>query len=103
MTEVSNIVKFEVIVHGEIFNVNSIKEAEDKMKRIEQSDFNPSYIIKKVFSKSGDLLEEIMVGQFVLELQGYKGGISILPLFIDNQHITYFFLYFFNMWKTLCH
>ena len=62
MVDVSSIIKFEVIVHGEIVEVNNIKEAEDKMKKIEQSDFNPSYIIKKVFSGNGTLLEEIMVG-----------------------------------------
>lgn len=62
MVEVHSVIKFEVIVHGEIVEVNNIKEAEDRMKKIEQSDFNPSYIIKKVFSNDGNLLEEIMVG-----------------------------------------
>ena len=58
----SKIIKFEVVVHGEPVEVANLKEAEDRMRRIEQSDFAPSYIVRKEYSKQGNLLEEIMIG-----------------------------------------
>ncbi len=58
----SRIIKFEVVVHGQPVQVNDLKEAEDRMRRVEQSDFAPSYIVRKEFSKQGTLLEEVMVG-----------------------------------------
>jgi hypothetical protein len=58
----SRIIKFEVIVHGEPVQVGSLKEAEDRMRRVEQSDFSPSYIVRKEYSNQGNLLEEVMVG-----------------------------------------
>ena len=58
----SRVIKYEVVVHGEPVQVGSLKEAEDRMKRVEQSDFSPSYIVRKEFSKQGTLLEEVMVG-----------------------------------------
>lgn len=58
----SKIIKFEVVVHGEPVMVSSLKEAEDRMRRIEQSDFAPSYIVRKEFTTQGELLEEIMIG-----------------------------------------
>jgi hypothetical protein len=56
------VIKYVVIVWGEGHEVGSLKEAEDKLKRHEQSDFAPSYIVRREFSQSGKLLEEIMVG-----------------------------------------
>lgn len=58
----SRVIKYEVVVHGEPVQVNNLKEAEDRMRRLEQSDFAPSYIVRKEFSKQGTLLEEVMVG-----------------------------------------
>lgn len=58
----SRIVKFEVVIHGEPVEVANLKEAEDKMRKIEQSDFAPSYIVRKEYSRQGNLLDEIMIG-----------------------------------------
>jgi hypothetical protein len=58
----SRIIKFEVVVHGQPVQVNDLKEAEDRMRRVEQSDFAPSYIVRKEYSNQGNLLEEVMVG-----------------------------------------
>lgn len=55
-------VEFEVMVYGEPVKVGSLKEAEDKQKRVEQSDFYYSYIIRKEYDKKGTLVSEIMVG-----------------------------------------
>jgi hypothetical protein len=55
-------VELYVILYGEEHKVTSLKEAEDKIKRHEQSDFYPSYILRRGYSKGGKLLEEVMVG-----------------------------------------
>jgi len=54
--------KYEVVINGESVKVANLKEAEEKIKRIEYNDFDVSYIVKKIYTKSGKLLEEIMVG-----------------------------------------
>jgi hypothetical protein len=56
------VVKYEVIVHGVPVAVNNLQEAEKRMNGIEQSDFAMSYILRKEYSKTGKLLDEIMVG-----------------------------------------
>jgi hypothetical protein len=56
------VIKYEVVVCGETVKVQDLKEAEAKLKRHEQSDFAPSYIVRKEYSHKGNLLEEVMVG-----------------------------------------
>jgi hypothetical protein len=56
------VIKYEVIVCGEVIKVENLKEAEDRLKRHELSDFAPSYILRKEFSQKGNLLDVIMVG-----------------------------------------
>lgn len=53
----ANTFEYEVVIYGETQPVSSYKEAEDKIKRIEHSDFSVSYIVKKEFSPSGKLVE----------------------------------------------
>jgi hypothetical protein len=55
-------IELYVILYGEEHKVTTLKEAEDRMRRHELSDFHPSYILRKEYSKSGKLLNEIMVG-----------------------------------------
>lgn len=52
-----NILKYEVVIHGNAQEVKSLEEAESKLKRIEYSDFSVSYILKKEYAPNGKLLE----------------------------------------------
>jgi hypothetical protein len=55
-------VEFGVVLYGEYFQVASLPEAENRMKRHEPSDLQPSYIVRRGYSKNGQLIEEVMVG-----------------------------------------
>jgi hypothetical protein len=55
-------VEYEVIVYGERIKVATIKDAENRLKRHDHSDFAPSYIVRKEYDDKGILVGEIMVG-----------------------------------------
>lgn len=55
-------IQYGVFLNGEYIDTKDLKEAEDKFKRVEKSDFSFTFIIKKEFSKDGKLLSEIMIG-----------------------------------------
>lgn len=60
----SRIIKYEVVVCGVPVEVKNLKEAESKLKRHEVSDSitDVTYIVRKEYSRRGNLMEEIMVG-----------------------------------------
>lgn len=55
-------IQYGVFLNGEYIDTKDLKEAEDRFKRVEKSDFSFTFIVKKEFSKDGKLLSEIMIG-----------------------------------------
>ncbi len=55
-------VQYGVFLNGEYTDTKDLKEAEDRFKRVEKSDFSFTFIVRKEFSKDGKLLSEIMIG-----------------------------------------
>lgn len=54
-------VKFEVVINEDVIEVSDLKEAESRLKRVEQNDFYIPYILKKEYSKSGKLLNQFLI------------------------------------------
>jgi hypothetical protein len=54
--------EYQLILYGKPVEVKNLKEAEDRLKRSEYSDFSLSYIVRRVYNKKGELVEEVMVG-----------------------------------------
>jgi hypothetical protein len=54
--------EYEVIIYGQPIQVKDLKEAQDRMKRVEYSDFAVSYIVRKEYTPNGKLVEEVMIG-----------------------------------------
>ncbi len=54
--------EYQLILYGQPVQVKDLKEAEDRLKRSEYSDFSVSYIVRRVYNKKGELVEEVMVG-----------------------------------------
>jgi hypothetical protein len=54
--------EYQLILYGKPVEVKNLKEAEDRLKRSEYSDFSVSYIVRRVYNKKGELVEEVMVG-----------------------------------------
>jgi hypothetical protein len=54
-------VKFQVVINNEVVDASSLKEAESRLKRIEQNDFFIAYIVRKEYSKNGKLLNEYFI------------------------------------------
>jgi hypothetical protein len=54
--------EYQLILYGQPVEVKNLKEAEDRLKRSEYSDFSLSYIVRRVYNKKGELVEEVMVG-----------------------------------------
>ncbi len=54
--------EYQLILYGQPVQVKDLKEAEDRLKRSEYSDFSLSYIVRRVYNKKGELVEEVMVG-----------------------------------------
>jgi len=54
--------QYEVIVNGEVVKVNSLKEAETKLRSSSMCEISVSYICRKDFDEKGKLIEEIFVG-----------------------------------------
>jgi len=55
------VVKYEVVIYGQSKIVETLQEAENLMRRHEYSDFAPSYILKKEYTKRGKLLDVIVI------------------------------------------
>lgn len=55
-------IQYGIFLNGEYVDTKDLKEAEDRFKRVEKSDFSFTFIVRKEFSKDGKLLSEIMIG-----------------------------------------
>lgn len=58
----SRIIKFEVHLNGQVYQCETKTEAEKKLNSSEKIDFFYSYIVRKEYSKFGNLLDEVFVG-----------------------------------------
>lgn len=57
----SRIIKFEVVIHGESKIVDTLTEAEKLISRTDYSDFEPCYILRKEYSRQGNLLDTYII------------------------------------------
>ena len=58
----SRVIKYEVHLNGQVYQCETKPEAEKKYGSAEKIDFFYSFIVRKEYSRQGNLLEEIMVG-----------------------------------------
>ena len=54
--------QYEVVINNESFKVNSLKDAEMKVKNANKCEVWISYVCRKDFDEKGILIEEIFVG-----------------------------------------
>jgi len=54
-------VKFLVVINEEMIEASSLKEAESRLKRVEQNDFYIPYILRQEYSKNGKLLNQFLI------------------------------------------
>ncbi len=54
--------QYEVVINGESVKVDSLKDAENKMKSASMCEISISYITRKDFDEKGKLIEEYFVG-----------------------------------------
>lgn len=58
----SRVIKYEVHLNGQVYHCETKPEAEKKLNSSEKIDFFYSYIVRKEYSRFGNLLDEIFVG-----------------------------------------
>jgi hypothetical protein len=56
------IIKYEVVVNGQVHPAETLTEAEKKLNSLEKLEILPYYILRKEYSERGRLLEEYYVG-----------------------------------------
>lgn len=54
--------QYEVVINGESFKANSLKDAESRVRNASKCELSVSYVCRKDFDEKGKLIEEFFVG-----------------------------------------